>query len=959
MKYVIAIAAAVVVSAAWGSRAHAQACPALHHCYYVPPPFASVDESPAASSAFTLELTSVYSDTAEVEITFDGATEQLAVGRVTQTKTFSTAFTAPYDVPAARGAFISSTRALSVVLREAGGTYGDAASIKLASRALGDEFVLVGYPATGGSDFDFVSIYAPTGAEVVLTPPSSASAPFWDGAFIADTVVTEQIPAGETLIVRTTDGVDFTGTLLTADAPVTVLVGGRGGAACSDDGFDNIVPVSGLGTRHVVFGTPTVTAVETMYIVVAVENGTDVTVEAAPSVSGVPPLSPPAPLAAYETFIFGPDTHTWSHKQVRSSKPVYVVETNTAANGCNVGLAWVPPAQIEPLTSPWMLGFVTPSIDFTYNVLAGAPESHPLQLDPITAMTASITQLAELPVPTPILYPGSITGLTGGHPFALRSTYDVQLRVATGGAADATGSVMYYDFARTQDCAAASACEDGNECTTDTCIGAGFCSNSAKAARTACSTGVCNGSVIAPACVGCIDSNDCAAGATCNAGACQVSTPTLDTPMDAATVRDPLLTFSGSAAPGSTVHVMIAQGSSGPTELGTAVADPSGDWSLQPSAELTFEETYTWYAFATAGSATSADSPSRTFALTNTCTVSGDCLAATPICNADNICAQCESDTDCPSVATCTGSSGTLCELVAPAMLVPANGDVVNEGDLTFSGTGVTGATVTVFVDGAPIGTTVVAGDGTWAFTPTTSIPRGSHVMRVQQAVGTAPIVVRSPMTPAVTVSVIGDCQQTSDCPAGATCSTLFSCVLAAPVVLTPASGATINELRPTVTGTAPSGSTVAVTMDATVVGSASAASDGRWSLETTTPLSVGAHNVQATASVGALTSPFSNTNTFTIVTGCLDDDDCNGTTPYCRATSRVCVECNTNAHCRAGAVCDVSGTCTGGGTEEEVVGARMAGGGFSCSATQGASLDWLVLAGLAGLAVTRRRRRA
>ncbi|OON68827.1 hypothetical protein B0919_11645 [Hymenobacter sp. CRA2] len=87
----------------------------------------------------------------------------------------------------------------------------------------------------------------------------------------------------------------------------------------------------------------------------------------------------------------------------------------------------------------------------------------------------------------------------------------------------------------------------------------------------------------------------------------------------------------------------------------------------------------------------------------------------------------------------------------------------------------------------------------------------------------------------------------------------------AAPVVLTPANGSLISSARPPITGTAPSGTTVAVYLDGTSSGSTTANASGNWSFTPTTNLADGSHTVYATAAVGANISPNSNTNTFTV----------------------------------------------------------------------------------------------
>jgi MYXO-CTERM domain-containing protein len=86
----------------------------------------------------------------------------------------------------------------------------------------------------------------------------------------------------------------------------------------------------------------------------------------------------------------------------------------------------------------------------------------------------------------------------------------------------------------------------------------------------------------------------------------------------------------------------------------------------------------------------------------------------------------------------------------------------------------------------------------------------------------------------------------------------------AAPVVLTPANGATLNNDRPTYSGTAEAGSTVSVIVDGTVVGTATADASGGWAFIQPVALVDGPHRVTATAAAGDLTFE-SGSNTFAV----------------------------------------------------------------------------------------------
>ncbi|MEZ4287363.1 MAG: hypothetical protein R3A47_04300 [Polyangiales bacterium] len=141
-------------------------------------------------------------------------------------------------------------------------------------------------------------------------------------------------------------------------------------------------------------------------------------------------------------------------------------------------------------------------------------------------------------------------------------------------------------------CGTNADCEDGNECTTNTC-GSGTCGTAATAAGTSCNggDGVCNGNASAPACVVCIDdvagsgmdsgctvaepfcdrsgatpvcaecldSGSCGSGEICVAGACTGTTISISAPPDV--VLSNTITPSGTtinAPNGSTVNVTIS-----------------------------------------------------------------------------------------------------------------------------------------------------------------------------------------------------------------------------------------------------------------------------------------------------------------------------------------------------------------------------------------------------------------
>ncbi|MGB1584036.1 MAG: Ig-like domain-containing protein, partial [Solirubrobacterales bacterium] len=63
----------------------------------------------------------------------------------------------------------------------------------------------------------------------------------------------------------------------------------------------------------------------------------------------------------------------------------------------------------------------------------------------------------------------------------------------------------------------------------------------------------------------------------------------------------------------------------------------------------------------------------------------------------------------------------------APVISSPTDGSSTNDSTPAISGTAEPDSTVTVYVDGSPIGTTTTDGSGDWSFTPTTSIGDGTY----------------------------------------------------------------------------------------------------------------------------------------------------------------------------------------------------------------------------------------
>jgi hypothetical protein len=169
---------------------------------------------------------------------------------------------------------------------------------------------------------------------------------------------------------------------------------------------------------------------------------------------------------------------------------------------------------------------------------------------------------------------------------------------------------------------------------------------------------------------------------------------------------------------------------------------------------------------------------------------------------------------------------------------------VTNDSTPTISGTAEAGSTITVIIDGVAAGTTTTDGSGTWTFTPGTALADGQHTV-VTTATDEALHV--SPDSNSVTFTV-------------------DTVAPAAPVITSPTSGTTTDDTTPTISGTAEAGSSVTVIVNGAVVGTATADSQGNWTLTPTSPLAAGTELVTATATDQAGNiGPASATVTLTI----------------------------------------------------------------------------------------------
>ncbi|KQU16345.1 hypothetical protein ASG63_11170 [Methylobacterium sp. Leaf94] len=166
-----------------------------------------------------------------------------------------------------------------------------------------------------------------------------------------------------------------------------------------------------------------------------------------------------------------------------------------------------------------------------------------------------------------------------------------------------------------------------------------------------------------------------------------------------------------------------------------------------------------------------------------------------------------------------------LVDTVGPlAPSITAFAGPTNDTTPAITGTAEAGSTVTILDNGIAIGTAVAGMNGGFSFTPTTPLTAGSNVLTA-----TAQDLVGNVSAPSAAVALTID-GVAPDAPA-----------------ITIAAGLT-NDATPTITGTAEAGSTVTISDNGTVLGTAVADTNGVFSFTPAANLAQGANSLTVTA---------------------------------------------------------------------------------------------------------------
>jgi hypothetical protein len=263
-------------------------------------------------------------------------------------------------------------------------------------------------------------------------------------------------------------------------------------------------------------------------------------------------------------------------------------------------------------------------------------------------------------------------------------------------------------------------------------------------------------------------------------------------PAAGAITNDTTPTISGSTEPGATVRVTING-----TVL-TTTANAQGQWSVTPNTPL-------------------ADGPVNVSATAT----DGVGNVSQPVTRSFTI------DATAP---------------LAPTIASPANGAVLSMTPL-ITGTAEPNATVTVLVDGMPVGTVTANAQGQWSLMLGMMLADGPHT---------------------ITASATDAANNTS--PNATSSFTIDTVAPLAVVINAPAMGAVTGDNTPTISGSAEPGATVTVTVNGALL-TTTANAQGAWSVTPTTPLADGLILVSATASDAAGNTSQPTATSFTIDT--------------------------------------------------------------------------------------------
>ncbi|MEJ8827522.1 Ig-like domain-containing protein, partial [Variovorax humicola] len=277
---------------------------------------------------------------------------------------------------------------------------------------------------------------------------------------------------------------------------------------------------------------------------------------------------------------------------------------------------------------------------------------------------------------------------------------------------------------------------------------------------------------------------------------------------DNAITDDGKPTYAGTAPAGVATVKVYDNG----MYLGTSSVQPDGKWSFEPALPLASGP------HSLQVSAVDAAGNEGPLSVAKPFTVAGDAPAA-------------------PAITLVNDNVGALQGSLQPNAST-------DDTTPTISGTGTPGTTIKLYANGQEVGTTTVAGDGTWSVTPTLS----GDGLKNLTATATDGAGQSSPSTGAYPIVL--------DTSAPATPAAPTATDDLAPTIGVIVPGGTTNDATPVISGTGTAGDTIKVYDNGNLIGTTVVQPDGSWSLTPKDPLIDGAHSLTTTE-----TDPAGNTS--------------------------------------------------------------------------------------------------
>eukprot|EP01034_Spumella_vulgaris_P035387 gene35387-biopygen30110 len=288
------------------------------------------------------------------------------------------------------------------------------------------------------------------------------------------------------------------------------------------------------------------------------------------------------------------------------------------------------------------------------------------------------------------------------------------------------------------------------------------------------------------------------------------STPAanLDASSDSGVLGDKLTndttpTLSGTGTAGEVITLKDASGA----VIGTATVAANGTWNITPATALPFGVNTL--------SVTSTDAAGNTSAATPLVVTIDNVASAAPVANLDG-----------------SSDSGVL-------------GDkLTSDTTPTISGTGSAGEVITLKdAANAVIGTATVATNGTWSIAPVTALPAGVNTLSVTSTDAAGNISAPTPLV--ITIDTTASAAPVANLDAASDSGVLGDKLT--------------NDTTPTISGTGTAGEVITLKDAANaVIGTATVATNGTWSITPTTALPSGANtlSVTTTDAAGNISAP-------------------------------------------------------------------------------------------------------